>query len=258
MKGKRSLFLLLLIGICFLSVFSCTAAADSAVAVVQRADTTSHTYRYAIKHITDIQITVPNAEVTFYTQPQQEEIVVQVTGGSIEEAKSEKTLSFSSSARCAYQIDVFLPERFYHVLIYGESLCVRNVDTMRGTMEIQADALSAELEDYCGGISFITKEGNVTVNDGDLQKPSTVSITEAGNIYLNTKVTDCAGISSFSTNQGAVKVQTDLLEEDTFFEVSAIATSGEYQSLSSTQKKNDKICHKIQIIAKNGLAFFCN
>lgn len=257
MKSKIGLFLLLLIAICFLSVFSCKAAADSAVAVSLTADTNSHTYRYSRKYITDIQISVPNAEVTFYTQPQQEEIVVQVTGGAIEGAVSEKTVSLRSEAQQKYRLDIYLPERFYAVELCGDMLKVQTVHTMRGTMEIQANHLEAALEDYCGGISFIAREGSVTVENGNLQKESTVTLSEKGNIYLNTRITDCAGVSSFSTNQGVVKVQTDTLEADTFFDVSAIAVSGEYHSLS-VEDRLDETCHKVQISAKNGLAFFYN
>lgn len=257
MKTQMRLFLLLLIGICFLSVFSCMAAADSAIAVAQTADTTSHTYHYSKNHITDIQITVPNAEVNFYMQSLQEEIVVQVTGGAIEGAETEKTLSLHSDAQQHYRLDIYLPERFYNVEILGEVLEVQTLHTMRGVMKIRAHCLEAVLEDYCGGISFVAEEGAVSIEKGNLQKASTVTLLEKGNIYLHTKLTDCVGISSFSTNQGAVKVWTDTLETDTFFEVSALSVSGEYSSLPADGQKNTN-CKKIQIISQNGLAIFYN
>lgn len=257
MKTQIYIFLLLLIAICFLSVFSCMAAVDSAVAVAQTADNHSHTYRYSRKHITDIQISIPNAEVTLYTQPLQEEIVVQVTGGTIEGAEEDKILLLRSDEQQLYRLEIYLPERFYNIEIDSKSIKLETCDTMRGNMAIKADFLKAELNDYYGGVSFAAKEGSVSIEDGNLQKASAVTLTEKGNIYLHTKITDYSGMSSFYTKQGAVKVGTDLLASDTFFEVSALTVSGEYQALS-VQDRLDKNCHKVQIISENGIAFFYN
>ncbi len=255
MRPKMGFVLLLLAAVCILSVYSCMEAVPAALTTVQTEDISYHTYRYSMNHITDIHISVMDAAIYFYTEPKRDEIVVQVKGAAIEGAEMEKSIVLESTADQGCKIDVYLPERFYNVRIAGDNLTVNTVHTMRGAMEIQANYLDAQLDSYCGGISFSAKEGSVSLQHGNLQKTSYVALTGKGNIYLDTKITDTTGISSFSTEYGTVKVQTDALEENTFFEVTALSVFGTYVPLDTVNKRNC-VYPKVQILSQNGIVHF--
>lgn len=257
MRPKMGFVLLLLAAVCILSVYSCMEAVPAALTTVQTEDISYHTYRYSMNHITDIQISVKDAAIYFYTEPKRDEIVIQVKGAAIEGAETEKSIVLESTAEQACQIDVYLPERFYNIQMAGDNLTVNTIHTMRGTMKIQANCLDVQLDDYCGGISFFAKTGCVSLKNGNLQKTSYVTLAEKGNIYLDTKITDTTGISSFSTGQGTVKVQTNVLEENTFFEVTALSVFGTYAPLDATKRRNCAFS-KVQIFSQNGIVYFMN
>lgn len=256
MRPKMGFFLLLLIAVCILSVYSCMEAVPAALATAKTEDISyHHTYRYSMDHITDIHISVMDAAIYFYTEPKRDEIVVQVKGAAIEGAETGKSIILESTADQVCQIDVYLPERFYNVHIAGDNLTVNTIHTMRGIMEIQANYLDAKLDGYCGGISFSANAGCVHLQNGNLQKTSHVVLSERGNIYLDTKITDSTGISSFSTGHGTVKVQTDALAKNTFFEVTALSVFGTYAPLNTLERRNCAF-PKVQILSQNGIVHF--
>lgn len=255
MRPKGGFVLLLLVAICILSVYSCVEAVPTAFEAVETGAVSYHTYRYSMKNITDIHFSVMDAAISFYTEPKREEIVVQVKGAAIAETKTEKRILLESTGEQACQIDVYLPERFYSVLITGGDVTVNTIRTMHGTLQIEAEHLLAEVNGYCGGISFCAQEGSVRLEQGNLSKASQVVFLRQGNIYCNTKITDTEGVSLFSTERGTVKVYEAALQEGTLFDVAALSVSGHNEPLDM-----EKWCKsgysKVKILSKGGIVCF--
>lgn len=255
MQPRLRFCLLLLAAVCILSVYSCLEAVPAALVNMQMENTSNYTYHYSMKYITTLQIIAEQATICFYTESKRDEIVVQTIGAALEGSETEKTLKLKEPKGQACQIDIYLPERFYNVFINGKNISAKNVHTMRGSLQVESDYLQAELDGYCGEIHFLAKEGSVSLKNGKLQDASHISLSEKGNIYLDTKLEDTEGISCFSTRNGVVKIQTKRLNENTLFEVSALSVFGTYRALDTTNEKNASY-HKAEILSENGLVYF--
>lgn len=253
MKPKSGFFLLLLIAVSVLSVYSCLAATPAELTE----KILNNTYRFSPNHITNIQIFVMNAEIYFYTEPKQDEMIVQINGAAAEVTKQEECVVVKNENGKECRVDFYLPTRFFDVLIQGDKISVYSECEMHGTMTIQAGCLEACFEDYCGGYEITSKVGTITIENGLLQKESHITFSEKGNLYLNTKITDTIGISSLYTEQGIIKIKTAFLDDNTFFEVIAIAEDGSYAPLEPKKRKNTN-CHKIKVISPNGIVKFVN
>lgn len=257
MQPKKWFVLLLLVVVCLLFAYSCFSVVPTAVTGVNMhaEETVYHTYYYNATSITTIQLKAKNATVRIHAEDKRKEILVQATNTTIEGAERQKEVILQCVSDLPCILDIYLPMRSYHILLEGTELSVNTEGTTRGIVEVKAEIAHADLNGHCGGFFLSAKEGGVSLKNGNLSKTSYVFFKERGNIYLDTAISDKTGLSIFETQRGIIKVQQESIKEPVYFEVSALATEGEYRPLEAADRKNSSYI-KAQLNAHKGIVCF--
>lgn len=255
MKKFIMSFLLLAAAVLFLSIYN----EGSRQAETDLAGTTEpakfYTYSYSTKFVTKIKIHSQQSNIHFYTDSKSKEIIVKAKGARLKGSVSEQELFLETDKESTGQIDVYLPERIYSIAIEAVSAEVEFIDAVKGTLQIHAEFLELMLNGFCGKLTAEARQGQVIIQNGNLQQASSVKLTEKGNIDLAAKLSGLDAPYYFSTGSGYVRIAQHKLIEKTAFDVYALQVIGAYTQVPKDfDQKKEYI--RVVIQSGNGIASF--
>ena len=215
------------------------------------------TYKYPCQYITDIIVKASKAKVKLYVDSISESIIVKTKGYEVFDTLSEGTLALELLGDDNSAIYIYVPDRMYRYFFNIDYIDFEMIDDVKGGLSINAERANIKTENFVGFVEIKTQEGTININKGNLNKGSFISVSNKGNIYLNTKLSGVNEDYVFSTNEGLVKVWKERLMDKTCFDVYSLGNNGEYnQSVGMNENGDPNGIINVKIVAENGVTWF--